>query len=322
MTQDVTRLLGEIEERYGAAFSHNVRIAIEARAWLLRCGLPFTSESLLRTILRDGFDKDSAFRGLDVRLTHRAPQTVLRAPGAGKGLSLSPEVVECLETAGRISQHFSRTRYISGSETISINKGHIGQDAIVFAVAYLAPELITSNLTPVEGAEWIRKTARGVARRALSERIGPSTMYNLRELEEMRNFLAEHGRMVGWHLKTLLARSVATGGDQYVFMSASEEVEGDEVPPGEERDEAPGRHASLCFIGVPPALECPNWGELSRPVRIESATFDAGEEGRRRFILRLDAQDAAEVGVEPTVTLEFAERMTVEEFAVAPPCEG
>ena len=319
MIQDITRLLGEIEERYGAAFSHNVRIAIEARAWLLRCGLPFTSESLLRTILRDGFDKDSAFRGLGVRLTRRAPQAALPASGAQERLSFSQEVVECLDTAGRISLHFSRTQYISGRETVSISKGLIAQDAILFAIAHLAPEIITGNLEPAESAVWIRKTARGVARRALSERIGPSTMYNLQELEEMRTFLAEHGRLEGWHLKTVLARSVATGGDRYVYISASEDVERDEGRPGEERDDAPGSHASFCFIGVPRAVDCPNWGELSRPVRIESATFDAGEEGRRRFIIRLDARDAAEAGVEATVTLEFTERLTVEEFQVAPP---
>ena len=81
MTNDISQLLNKTEKGYNASFAHTVRMAIEARAWLLRLGLPFTLEALLRTILREGFDKDSAFRGLNVHLTRRAANSVLPKTG-------------------------------------------------------------------------------------------------------------------------------------------------------------------------------------------------------------------------------------------------
>lgn len=318
MTNDISQLLNETEKRYNASFAHTLRMAIEARAWLLRLGLPFTLEALLRTTLREGFDKDSAFRGLDVHLTRRAANSVLPQTGTYAPAELSDEVTECLDTAGRISHHFSQTQYVSGQQKLNVQQGYIGQDAIVFAIAWLASELITSNIEPEESAEWIRKTAFGVARRALSERIGPSTMYNLTALDDIRAFLTQRSQLSNWRLKTFLARNVAAKGDRYAYMSVSEESEPTESQLRDELDEAPGSHASFCFVGVPQAINCPDWGEVSPPVRIESASCDAGEEGRQKFVLLLNADDARQAEISPAITIEFIERLTVEEYEVTP----
>ena len=317
MSDDTPRLLDEIEERYSASFSQAMRVAIEARLWLLKLGLPFTIEALLRAALRDGFDKESAFRGLGARLTRRAANGVL--PPAGTAAArLSDELAECLDTAGRVSQHFSRTQYVSGKQKLSVQQGYIGQDAIIFAVAYLVPNAIADNLEPHESAEWIQQTAFGVAKRALSELIGPSTMFNLTAGDDIRAFLAERSHLCGWRLKTLLTRAVATEGDHYAYMSVAEELDPPESRLRDEHHEAPGKHASFCFVGVPPATGCPDLGEVLPPVKIENASCDRGNEREHKFVLLLNRDDAGCAQIAPAITIEFAERLTVEEYEVAP----
>ena len=77
MSEAIMRLLDEVQDTHNVEFEPGVRTAIEARGWLLRLGLPFNHETLLRAILRDGFDEDSAFNGMGARLTPKPSNSVI-----------------------------------------------------------------------------------------------------------------------------------------------------------------------------------------------------------------------------------------------------
>ena len=317
MNSMIEQLLQEIETEHNVVFADDVRLAIEARTWLLRIGVPYYLEGLLRSTLRQGFGADSAFKGLDVCLTPRAATATLPADAGGAPAAFSQEVADCLRLAGRICSHFSRTQYVSSKQTVTIKQGHLGQDAVLFALAYTAPEVITANLAPAEIAQWIRKIAHGVAQRALCESVSPSTMYDLKEIKDVQEFLNARSLLKGWYLQAFLSRDLVTNGEQYVYMAASESTEPGTVVAGAITDQAPGSHSSFCFMGVPAVTACPDWGQLKPPVRIVKAHCERGEIGGARFVLTLDPTAAQRAEVAPTVVVEFVERLTVEEYTVA-----
>ncbi len=316
MLIETNRILEQIETEYNITFAAEVRLAIEARAWLIRLGIPFSLEGLLRSILREGFSDDSAFRGLDVKLTLRAARSTLPPPHAGKAAAIPEEIIKCIELAARICHHFSQTQYVSKDQSITIKEGTAGQDTIIFAVAHMASDLIPANLLPTETAQWIRKIARGVARRALSHRVGPSIMYDLHGSEDVREFLHKRALLRGWYVKTLLTRNLVSDGEQYVYLSTSQKLIIDETSGEETSEEAAGAHSSFCFVGVPQAAPCPDWGQLAHPIRIVEAISECGDDGSTRFVLKLDKDAARRADVPPTVIIEFQERLTVEEYTI------
>ena len=207
---------------------------------------------------------------------------------------------------------------MSEQQTVTVQKGRLGQDAVLFAIAILAPGVILRNIEPAKVADWVKRTATGVAHRALADHIGPSTMYSFTQPEEIHSFLTERKLMRDWHLRTFLARSVVTDGDKYVYVSITEAVESDEALVADEFYEAPGRHISLCFVGVPRVFNCPDYGQLTPPPRITNLICHRTDKERLRFILHLDTASALKANVPDTIVLEFTERLTVEEYLVAP----
>ena len=122
--------------------------------------------------------------------------------------------------------------------------------------------------------------------------------------------------MRGWRLRTLLARSLVVDGEQYVYLSASEGPEGSaEEDPLD--GHATGSHASFCFMGVPRSSNCPDCGELERPVRLNEMQSDVTDSGLPVVIIRLDPDAALEAGIPSTIFIEFEDRLTVEEYLVA-----
>jgi hypothetical protein len=321
MPHNIEQLLDQIEAKHNIAFAHDLRLAIEARGWLTRLGVPFNLEGLLRAILRDGFDEDSAFKDLGVSLTPRASHSTVALHDVREPAPLSDQVVKCLTLSAEICRHFSETQYITDDKTVTVRTGHLGQDSIIFAIAYMAPELIIENLGPPETTSWIRKTARGVAKRALSQRISPSTMYDLKEWHKVREFLQERSDFRGWYLRTFLTRSLVVGGEQYVYMATSEGV--NIRNSGEKKLELDGNscgsHASFCFMGVPQTSSCPDCGELRPPIAIRQATCEQSEDGLPRVVIHLDPDAARALDVPSTIFVEFEDRLTVEEYLVADP---
>lgn len=327
MSESITALLDEIEQEYGIEFIYDVRVAVEARAYLTRLGFPFNLESLFRAILRDGFQSGSAFHGLGTRLTPRA-KTARTDPSRQVEDSRVPdEIVRCLHTAARICRHFSQIEYISGQQTFRSDKGHLAQDAIVFAIARVCPDIITANLSPRKTAEWIKITSQGMAWRALSDLIGPARMYSLSTATEVEGFLHERNDLSGWRVRVFIARGSDAEHNRWVHISMTENL-GAESPFADDADgadgalaEPVGKHAILWFSGVSRVGNCPQTGELQPPLETQSAYCKSDAEGVKHFVLALEPESAADADIAPQIEVEFRQRLTVDEHVIKRPSD-
>ena len=311
---DILNMLDRIERDHSVEFDTNVRTAVEARAWLVRLGVPFTLDGLLRAVLRNGFAQGSIFGALKLSLSQprRDRRTLgnLGSPSRPQA-GVSNEVVECLDLAARIRRGLC----------FDNERPEVTQDSVVIAAAQRFPEVAARNLVPRDLAERSLTAVRVVAERALSERVGASRHYLLRKESQVHDYFRQRTWLCNWRLKRFIVTPSSIDRHLFIHISVREEARSVDRPPLPPEWQVPGRHVDLYFYGVADVLEPPRSEEFNPGVKIAEAVHAKPETGEKQFTLELAPEAATRAGIGPRIELSYLKELTAGEHLVSRPSD-
>jgi len=307
---DVLEKLEQIERKYDVEFESNVRTAVEARTWLVKLGVAFTVDGLLRAVLRNGFGRGSIFEALKLRLSKpRRDRTAAASPvyGAPGEAEISDEVFECLDLAARIKRGLS----------FATQKPCVNRDSVVIAIAQRFPEIPSRNLVPRDLAERSMTSVRAIAQRALSEQVSLSEHYLLRKEEEIRDYFNARDWFRGWRLERLVV--IPSSVDRHLFAHLSvrenpQPADGAILPSAWE---TPGRHDDLFFYAVSEVRGAMTAGEFRHDVEIAAVVHRIEDSGLKHFTLDVEPEGAGRAGLGARIELAYLKELTAAEHIVA-----
>ena len=304
--------LDEMEREEGVRFHTRVRVAAEARSWMVRLGVPFTVDGLLRAVLREGFPHGSLFESLDLNLSKpmRRRDRATQPPDPTGRLAAPPPVLHCLRLATRIMRGLSP----------QADDLEAGPDAVVMAAALACPDTLIRNLIPRDLAERSMTAARVVAMRALSSGVGQSKFRTLREAGAIREYMEARAHFDGWRLERWVV--LPSSSDRRLFVHARLRQQ---LPEGCDADmeadvPAPGMYDDLYFYGVATAPSRRLGPTFSPGLPVLRASCDAppAPATAKRFVFEFDADAASEAGLPQRIRLSCLRDVTATEYLVAP----